>query len=261
MARLLPIASSSSGNCTYIGHGLDGILVDAGISCKGIVDALSLWCIDPKNLGGIFITHEHIDHIQGLRVFVKKHRVPVFASPLTARALISEEFSEINEYIHTIDSDICVGDMRIERFATSHDCDGSSGYVIHLNDGKKCAVCTDLGFVSEDVHRALAGCKAILFESNHDVAMLQKGPYPTHLKTRILSDKGHLSNTACSKELQSLVESGTTRIVLGHLSRENNRPELARSSAAAALMDMGMVEDRDYTLYIAPPKNGEAIIF
>ncbi len=261
MARLFPIASSSSGNCTYIGHGKDGILVDAGITCKGIVDALSCCAVDPKTLGGIFITHEHTDHIQGLRVLVKKFGIPIFASPLTAKALLCDELKEIENHIHIIESDICVGDMRVERFATSHDCEGSSGYVIHLPDGKKCAVCTDLGFVSEEVHNAISGSNAILFESNHDVALLQKGPYPPHLKNRILSDKGHLSNVACSVELQRLVDSGTTRIVLGHLSRENNLPELARSTATAALMDRGLVEDQDYTLYIAPPKNGKAIIF
>ncbi len=260
MSRLFPLASSSSGNCTYIGCGKDGILVDAGISCKGIHDALSLGAVDPKALGGIFITHEHTDHIQGLRVFVKRFQVPVFASALTANALITE-LPELEDHIHIIEADISVGDMCIRRFATSHDCAGSSGYVVYLPDGKKCAVCTDLGFVSEEVHKALTGCSAILFESNHDVAMLQKGPYPPHLKTRILSDKGHLSNVACATELQRLVESGTTRIVLGHLSRENNRPELARGSATAALMDCGLVEDQDYTLYIAPPKNGKAIIF
>ena len=260
MSRLFPIASSSSGNCTYIGHGKDGILVDAGISCKGIADALSLGAVDPKALGGIFITHEHTDHIQGLRVFVKKYQVPVFASRLTANALMAE-IPEIEDHIHIIEGDVAVGDMIIHRFATSHDCEGSSGYVISFPDGKKCAVCTDLGFVSEEVHSALTGCAAVLFESNHDVAMLQKGPYPPHLKTRILSDKGHLSNTTCAKELQRLVESGTTRIILGHLSRENNRPEIARSSATAALMDKGLIEDQDYTLYIAPPKNGKAIIF
>jgi phosphoribosyl 1,2-cyclic phosphodiesterase len=260
MSRLFPIASSSSGNCTYIGHKSDGILVDAGISCKGIATALDLCAVDPATLRGIFITHEHIDHVQGLRVFVKKFKTPVFASTLTANALVSE-IPEIEDCIHILDGDVCLGDMRIQRFATSHDCAGSSGYVVHLDDGRKCAVCTDLGFVSEEVHQALLGCEAVLFESNHDVAMLQKGSYPPHLKNRILSDKGHLSNVSCAAELQRLVESGTTRIVLGHLSRENNLPEIARSCAVAALMDKRMVEDEDYTLYIAPPKNGKTIIF
>lgn len=261
MSRLFPIASSSSGNCTYIGHKSDGILVDAGISCKGIADALNLCAVDPKTLRGIFITHEHTDHIQGLRVFVKKFKIPVFASKFTAQGLLDNGLEEIEDYIHIIDGNVGFGSMQIERFATSHDCVGSSGYVIHLDDGKKCAVCTDLGFVSEEVHQALTGCEAVLFESNHDVAMLQKGSYPPHLKARILSDHGHLSNVASSAELQRLVESGTTRIILGHLSRENNKPEIARSCATAALMDRGLVEDQDYTLYIAPPKNGKTIIF
>lgn len=261
MSRLFPIASGSSGNCTYIGHGKDGILVDTGVSCKAIADALKCAAVEPDSLRGIFITHEHIDHICGLRVFVKRYGVPIFASRLTAGALLNSGLSEAEEHLHIIDAPVTVGDMLVERFATSHDCEGSSGYVISFPDGKKCAVCTDLGFVSNEVHQALTGCTALLLESNHDVAMLQKGPYPPHLKNRILSDKGHLSNIACSAELARLIESNTTRIVLGHLSRENNRPEIARSCAAAALMDKGMKEDVDYTLYIAPPKNGKAIIF
>ncbi len=260
MSRIFPIASSSSGNCTYIGEKADGILVDAGVSCKCITEALAQIAVDPKTLRGVFITHEHIDHIGGLRVFTKKYNVPVFASEVTACALLSE-IPEIQDNLHIIDAPVSAGDLQIERFATSHDCEGSSGYVINMPDGKKCAVCTDLGYVSAEVHSALTGCQAVLFESNHDVAMLQKGSYPPHLKNRILSDKGHLSNVSCSTELSKLVDSGLTRIVLGHLSRENNRPEIARSVTTSALMDKGMVEDSDYTLYIAPPKNGKAIIF
>ena len=115
--------------------------------------------------------------------------------------------------------------------------------------------------MSDTVRQALTGCKAVLFESNHDVAMLQKGPYPEVLKRRILGDKGHLSNNACAVELPRLVESGTTHIILGHLSRENNRPDIAHTSAAAALMEKKMAEDIDYILYVAPPKNGKVIVF
>lgn len=261
MSRLFPIASGSSGNCTYIGHAKDGILIDVGISCKAVTDALISAAVDPAELRGIFITHEHIDHINGLRVFVKKYGVPVFASVLTVEALMRLGMSEIEDKLCVIDSSVAVGELFVERFDTSHDCKGSGGYVIHLPDGRKCAVCTDLGFVSEEVHRAISGCSALLLESNHDVAMLQKGSYPEHLKKRILSEHGHLSNVACSAELARLIDSGTTRIVLGHLSRENNRPEIAKSCAKSALMDKGMTEDEDYTLYIAPPKCGKAIIF
>lgn len=260
MSRIFPIASGSSGNCIFIGHKGDGILIDIGLSCKAITDALNQIAFDPKTLKGIFITHEHIDHISGLRVFAKRYNIPVFASEETASALIYQ-VPELESNLHILEHKVGLGEVEIERFATSHDCDGSSGYVIHLSDGKKCAVCTDLGFVSAEVHSALNGCNTVLLESNHDVAMLQKGPYPPHLKNRILSDKGHLSNISCAVELAKLVDTGTERIILGHLSRENNRPEIARITATSSLMDKKMIEDSDYTLYIAPPKNGKAIIF
>ena len=151
--------------------------------------------------------------------------------------------------------------MKITRFATSHDCDGSSGYTVQLPDGKKCAVCTDLGVITQEVHRALIGSVAVVLESNHDINMLQKGTYPEHLKRRILSDHGHLSNNACAAEIAKILDSGTTRIILAHLSRENNRPELARNATIAALMDKSMVENQDYILNFAPPKLGKAVIF
>ncbi len=260
MSRIFSIASGSSGNCTLVGHRADNILVDVGVSCKAVTDALLASGTDPKSLKGIFITHEHTDHICGLRVFSKKHNLPIFASFETAKA-IAELYPELEERLHITDGEVVFGDITVSRFATSHDCDGSSGYTFHLSDGRKCAVCTDLGYVSPEVHAALSGCEAVLIESNHDVAMLQKGPYPPHLKNRILSDKGHLSNVSCAVELQKLIATGTTRIILGHLSRENNRPEIARTTTVAALMDCKMAEDRDYTLYIAPPKCGKAIIF
>ncbi len=260
MSRIFTLASGSSGNCTYIGCGKSGILVDAGISAKGITEGLAAVAADPKDILAIFVTHEHIDHISGLRVFANKYNIPIFASEGTAAAIECNTCIS-KELLNTFSSSVAVGDMEITRFATSHDCEGSSGYTVLLPDGKKCAVCTDLGYVSEEVRRAIKGSTALVLESNHDVNMLQKGTYPEHLKRRILSDKGHLSNNACSKELGDLVESGTTHIILGHLSRENNKPELARISAVAALVDRKMTVDEDYRLYIAPPKNGKAIIF
>ena len=260
MSRIYPIASGSSGNCTYIADGSDGILIDAGISAKAIADGLSLAGVDPSKIGGIFITHEHSDHISGLRVFANKFDLPIFASEKTAAA-ITESGSACSDRITVIDDAFSIGSLSVERFDTSHDCPGSSGYRVNFKDGRSCAVCTDLGYVSDTVRNALTGCKAVLFESNHDVSLLQKGPYPEMLKKRILGDKGHLSNNACAVELPRLVESGTTHIILGHLSRENNRPEIAHTCAAAALMEKGMAEDLDYIMYVAPPKNGKVIVF
>ncbi len=260
MSRLFPIASGSGGNCTYIGYKQTGILIDAGVSCKCITEALQECSVDPKTLSGIFITHEHTDHISGLRVFVKKYKVPVFASFPTAKALIAAGI--IGEECVTVISDRAeAGGLSVGRFSTSHDCEGSSGYTVTMPDGKKCAVCTDLGVVSDEVHRAIQGCEALIIESNHDAAMLQCGSYPPPLKKRILGETGHLSNVSCAAELKRLAEGGTTRFILGHLSRENNRPEIARSAATAALMDLKLKEDIDYTLYVAPPKNGKTVIF
>lgn len=260
MSRIYPIASGSSGNCTYVADKNDGILIDAGISAKAITEGLALAGVDPSHIGGIFITHEHSDHIAGLRVFANKFGLPIYASKMTAEAIAAAGAAETDR-ITVIDSALSIGSLSVERFDTSHDCPGSSGYRIEFADGRSCAVCTDLGYVSDTVRNALTGCKAVLFESNHDVSLLQKGPYPEMLKKRILGDKGHLSNNACAVELPGLVENGTTHIILGHLSRENNRPEIAHTCAAAALMEKGMEEDLDYIMYVAPPKNGKVIVF
>ncbi len=260
MSKIFTLASGSSGNCTYIGCGKSGILIDAGISAKAITDGLAQIATEPASISAIFITHEHIDHINGLRVFANKFDIPVFASTQTADALGCNTCLQ-SSLINAFDGTVVVGDMEVTRFATSHDCTGSSGYTITLPDGKKCAVCTDLGVVTEEVRTSLKGCSTILFESNHDVNLLYKGSYPEYLKRRILSEKGHLSNNACAVELPNFVENGTTRIILGHLSRENNRPEIARTTAVAALMDKRMIENDDYLLYIAPPKLGKAVMF
>lgn len=258
MGKFYPIASGSTGNCTYIGHGKSGLLIDAGISAKAICEGLSKAAIDPQSLLGIFITHEHIDHIQGLKVFSSKYNIPIFASEKTKEALL-KSIPELE--ITSFDESIELGNFTITRFSTSHDCEGSSGYIITLPDGRRCAVCTDLGFVSDEVHLALSGSDAVLLESNYDLFMLENGPYPPPLKKRILSDKGHLSNNNCAAEIAKLIKSGTTRVILGHLSRENNRPEVAKNCIVARLVDDKLVENEDYILYVAPPKNGNVIIF
>lgn len=262
MSKICPLYSSSSGNSTYIGTKNGGILVDAGASFKGIKEKLLALDTTPDEILAIAITHEHTDHINGLKTFLKNSDATLLASKDTLDALIKKECIPTKTKIITIDNksiDIC--GIKINRFATSHDCEGSSGYTLTLPDNKKVAICTDLGVMTDTVRQAIMGSDLVLLESNHDIEMLKKGPYPPHLKVRILSDKGHLSNNICAAELKTLLQNGTKRFILGHLSQHNNTPLLAKSCATASLMDLGAKIDKDYLLYVATPNNnGVSII-
>jgi phosphoribosyl 1,2-cyclic phosphodiesterase len=153
-----------------------------------------------------------------------------------------------------------VGGFEVSSFLTSHDSAASCGYRVSLPDNRQVAVCTDLGFVSTGVRQGITGCDAIVLESNHDVDMLKTGPYPYYLKERVLSRRGHLANETCAAELPRLIAQGTTRLVLAHLSQENNMPILARRTAVGALKDYGMQENKDYTLNVASPCGGQPIL-
>ncbi len=261
MARLCTLASGSGGNATYISTGGGDILIDAGISCKALLNAIETCGGDISKLCAVAVTHTHSDHIKGLKTFLKKSKLPLIASAETLDYLWLND--SIPEGINTIvaDGTITVGENAVNFFKTSHDAAGSGGYKITLPDGRSVAVCTDLGVVDDCVRQSLTGCEAVLIESNHDIEMLRRGPYTAQLKLRILSDKGHLSNNACAVELPSLVKSGTTRIVLGHLSAENNTPVLALSSAQTALAQIGAEDGVDYILEAAKPNTVGVTVF
>lgn len=263
MAKIATLFSGSTGNCTYISSGEKGILVDTGVSCRRILLALENNLVDPKSLGAIFITHSHSDHIKGLRVFLSKYNIPVYASKETLGALLLEGalVDGKNNYFDVEKYNELPFDMGVNFFRTSHDCVGSGGFVFTLKNGDKTAVCTDLGVLSDNIKEKLLGCRTVVLESNHDVGMLQNGPYPYELKQRVLSDEGHLSNVSCAGFLPSLVKKGTTNIILAHLSRENNTPDIARVTAQSVLMENKMKICEDYNLYIAPPSGGKMIYY
>ncbi len=257
MARICPLFSSSEGNCIYISGSSGGLLVDAGVSGKAILSALEDRCIDPSTIHGILVTHSHTDHIKAVKVLGNKLGIPVYATEQTLMDLeVKNMLSPKSEAVAIKDA-FDIADIEVTPFATSHDCLGSVGYSFILPDGCKMAVCTDLGIVTDEVRNAISGANAIVIESNHDVTMLKNGPYPPELKARILSDRGHLSNVACASELPSLIKSGTTRFILGHLSQHNNLPNIARSCSEAVLMSSGAKNGRDYILKVAPVSNGE----
>lgn len=261
MARFCSLASSSSGNCTYIGSSDGGVLIDAGITAKQISAKLAGIDVSPDEIGAIFITHEHSDHVKGLRVFAAKYNIPVFATAGTIEQLEKNGIADGSFSISTIQSGgvECRGQL-IVPFATSHDSAESCGYTVTTSDERKIAVATDTGIVTDTIKEAVDGCDLVLAESNHDIGMLRNGSYPYMLKRRILSDVGHLSNIACSEFVTELVKNGTTRIVLGHLSKENNMPELAFQTTKSALDMINAVHYSDYILKVAGGAEPEMVV-
>lgn len=255
MALIAPLFSGSSGNSYFIGSKQKGILLDAGRSTKQILQALAACDTPSDHVAAIFVTHEHSDHIRGLRVLAKKLKVPVFATEGTVAQLESMQAVEASCSLFPISQGVECADMWIEPFPTLHDCAQSCGYRIRMNDDKVLTFCTDLGVVTPDVEKALDGTDFAVIESNHDVGMLMNGPYPYPLKRRILSEHGHLSNDSCSGLLPQLAQKGTTRFMLAHLSHENNTPEVARQSAHCSMQLAGLRENSDYQLYVAPREN------
>lgn len=256
MARFCSLFSSSSGNSTYVGSSHGGILIDVGVSAKKTADALKNIGVDPDTVAAIFITHEHSDHINGVRVFAERHGVKIYSSAGTLAGM--EEAGTITPKIHADiipQEGIEAGGMFIRPFRTPHDSRESTGYTIVTPDSKRIAIATDIGKVTDTVMDAIFGCDLVLLESNHDVGMLRNGPYPYFLKERILSDHGHLSNESCADTAVKLMESGTTRFVLGHLSKENNIPALAYETTRAAMRMAGAVENIDYLLSVAGDNN------
>lgn len=260
MARLCPLFSGSSGNSYYIGSRSGGLLIDAGRSAKQLEGMLRLCGIDPLAIGGILVTHEHTDHVSGLRVFAKKFGTPIYASAGTLRALApSLEGLET----HTAHPGLELSGMEVEPFPTSHDCAEPTGYRIRTQDGRTFALATDLGQVTDTVRGHLLGADFVVIESNHDLELLRTGPYPAMLKRRILSERGHLSNRACAALLPELLQSGARRFLLAHLSHENNTPALALGASLEALTRAGYVREVDFLLDVAQPENraGKSIIF
>ena len=226
--RIVTFASGSGGNCTLLSAGETHVLFDAGISMRRIRASLAQQQLSLQEIAAVFITHAHNDHTAGLRTWAKQCAVPIYASAETAAAL-RRSIPELIIRLRELEPAAPVGlpgGLTVTAFPTPHDSPGSVGYTAELG-GTRFGLCTDLGCVTDEVFDAMCGVQAAILEANHDVELLRHGPYPYPLKRRILSDRGHLSNEACGALAASLAGSGTRHIILGHLSRENNRPELA----------------------------------
>lgn len=228
--RLCSIASGSSGNCIYVGSEATHLLVDVGISGKKTEAGLNSLGLKPSDLDGILITHEHADHINGLGVLSRKYGIPIYATSGTIEAILTcSNVGKIDESLfHAVKADtkIIIKDLGVNPMRISHDAAEPVAYRISYGS-KKVGICTDLGIYNDYTVECLKGMDALLLEANHDVNMLQVGPYPYYLKQRILGDRGHLSNENSGRLLSRILHDKLQAIVLGHLSKENNLPELA----------------------------------
>lgn len=246
------LCSSSRGNSTFLGDTGSGILFDAGIGIRNFQKALSLAGISPQAVRAIFVSHEHSDHIKGLDDIAGRFDIPIYGSRGTLESLIHNGLLSPSRKLHVLDAPAEAGGFLVTPFSTPHDSAESIGFHVDCPNGKSAAICTDLGYPSETVMQGILGCDFVMLESNYDRKMLLTGKYPSFLKQRISSRNGHLSNDQCAQTLEQLVQSGTARIALAHLSEENNRPELAHAFSAQYLAQRGMTEGTDFTLDVLP---------
>ncbi len=226
MIKFCNLFSGSSGNSSYIESGSTKILIDAGVSCQRITKALESIGTSFDEISAILITHEHIDHTKGLTTIAKKFNTPIYATAKTWRQMSTLNVLDHCKQFFIPYKDFTIGDLTIHPFSIPHDAVDPCGFSI-LNGEKKITIATDIGHVEESLIAEMCGSDLLLIESNYDNDTLLCGAYPYFLKKRISSDIGHLSNEATGKLVKTLYENGVTKFILGHLSKENNFPELA----------------------------------
>jgi len=226
------IASGSKGNSSIIVAGNTAILIDAGISCKRIMAGIKACGLEPGDLSGILLTHEHIDHVAGLPVLSRKTNLPIYANEKTWTAMPKR--NEIaRECIRVLPRDFILGNIKIESFKISHDAADPVGYCLFCGEDK-CTYLTDCGFLTDSCIEAVKNAGTLILEANHDVEMLKHGPYPLVLQNRILGKKGHLSNEMAGTLLAGL-EHLPQEVFLAHISHENNNPQLALNTVGEML--------------------------
>ena len=253
--ELASIASGSSGNCIYIGNESSHFLVDAGVSRKRIVEGLKEIDMDPGMIQGIFVTHEHMDHIGGLGVFLRKYPVPVFATAKTIDEIRKTKSLGVidSKLFHSISPDhpIQFEGVKVEASHIYHDAADPVCYTFS-DPGSKVGVATDFGTYDEYLVEKMRDCESLLVESNHDLNMLMVGPYPYPLKRRIMSNTGHMSNERAGQFLSKVIGEKCRHIFLGHLSKENNYGELAYETVRVELLLHNIdIEKENFTLQVA----------
>lgn len=225
MFKFCNLYSGSSGNCSFIETDNTKILVDCGVSSKKVEEALNSIDISPKDIDGIVISHEHIDHVKGLGVLCKKYNIPIYANSKTYHS-INQNLVDRTHIAFKSNESFDIGDIKVFPFSIPHDAADPSGFNFYHNN-KKISIATDMGHIDNKILHNLDGSLFLLLESNYEPDMLKCSNYPYALKRRILGPNGHLSNEDAGLTITELVKSGLNNIMLGHLSEQNNFPELA----------------------------------
>ena len=251
--EIMPLFSGSSGNSILVSTSDTMVLVDAGMNCKKVVEALSIAGVEPTELSAILITHDHTDHIGALDVFTRKFGIPIFATSHTWEGIHSVEKkphdAQLDHEIMT-GTRFAIGQFEVLAFDTPHDTSGSCGYRF-FTESCSAAIATDMGTMTPEIFDSIKGSDGILLEANYDRDMLWNGEYPYILKRRIDGQYGHLCNDDCAHTVAQLCKTGTRHFILGHLSKENNLPQVAERTVLRALLEEDLVRDKDFTLRIA----------
>ncbi len=255
MSFLYNFGSSSGGNATYIGDRSCGVLIDAGLSGRCVFSGFDAIGVPLCALQGIFITHEHSDHIKGLKTIASKTKAPVYATAEVLDFLIDRGQIKPSQARLLADETLVQDVIKVKAFDTPHDSLHSVGYCVETCGGGKATVCTDLGYMTEEILQVIAGSDLCMLESNYDENMLMVGNYPWELKQRIRGKRGHLSNEDAAMSLLRLLNEGCDNFLLAHLSKENNRPEIAYLQAVGMLKNLDAVNGSDYRLTVAAPIN------
>lgn len=254
------LASGSTGNAVYVENGDKRLLIDCGLSGKKM-DAL-FKAIDrsPKDLNGILVTHEHSDHVKGLGIFARKHRLPIYANEATWGAMghsigdipVDQKFVFKTGHVQNF------GTLEVESFGVSHDA-AEPMFFVFRDSGKQLALLTDLGYVSEQIKATIQGSDSFIIEANHDIEMLMAGRYPWNIKRRILGDSGHISNEDAGAALCEVIDNRAKRVYLAHLSKDNNMKELARMSVEQRLQQEGIRIGETISVYDTDPDRPTAL--
>ncbi len=248
-------ASGSSGNCYYLGTYHSGILIDAGISARTIHRHLKSMGLDMSNIQGVLVTHDHADHIRAVGTLGERFHIPIYATP-EIHGGIDKNYGVVEKLrnsrrFFTKNEPFDINGMQVNTFGVSHDSTDCVGYVIDFQ-GQRFVIATDVGCVNDELIANVATANHLVIEANHDEQLLLNGPYPTYLKQRILSDKGHMSNRVCANVLAQCYHTGLKHVFLCHLSQENNDPEVAYRTVREALEQKGVDVDKDLVLSVLP---------